>query len=137
MECYDHMGQDQDKCGYCELISEHDREIARLTAERDQARAGEVAAYERAAKEARPVGLRGGNDYSTQFHQCADRIRALATEPGTTALAEIVKKAVDAETQACADVTAFMPGSRKMKPILTPWRKAILARIDQRKEAGE
>ncbi len=113
--------------------------LARLTSERDQARAEAAAAYERAALEAEYVE----NSYM------AARIRALATEPGTNALAEIL----DAETRACVDLTdraLLNYGGRQesstgkeardwqsMKMAALDIRDAILARLDQRKGAGE
>ena len=75
--------------------------IARLTAELAQARAEAAAAYERAA----------------------------AAISDTDALAEIVKRAVDAETRACAEV--FSHPEAKMV------RDRIIARIDQRKGGRE
>lgn len=122
-----------DIAGQYVLHSDAQATIARLTAERDQARAEAAAAHEKIAREAEnrawSVGLAG--------HE----IRALATEPGTTALAEIVKKAVDAETRSCAEVALRIgpvlsdsPYLDGMQACASQARAAILARIDQRKE---
>lgn len=88
--------------------------IARLTVERDEARAEAAAAYERAAGlvDRRRSVIEVGTELS-------GKIRALATEAETTALAEML----DAETRAC--IEAYQNGIG-----------ALTARIDQRKEAG-
>lgn len=113
--------------------------IDRLTVELAQSRAEAVAAYERAAQvcddEAdRILSKQDGKEPSVDLNlrfialmlpEAANTIRALATEPGTTALAEML----DAETRACAEL--FSHPEAKMV------RDRILARIDQRKEAGE
>ena len=62
----------------------------------------------------------------------AQAVRALATEPGTRALAEIVKKAVDAETRACAQIC---DRNDQVGGCASQVRAHILARLDQRKEA--
>ena len=94
--------------------------ITRLTAERDQARAEAAAAYEKIA--------RAAEDRTWSVGLAGHEIRALATESGTTALAEML----DAETRACAQIC-------DRNDQVGGWvsRDAILARIDQRKEAGE
>lgn len=73
--------------------------IDRLTAERYEARAATAAAYERAADSIQTLANQLWPDGKRT--ELADHIRALTTEPGTTALAEIVKQAVGAETRAC------------------------------------
>lgn len=107
--------------------------ITRLTAERDQARAEAAAAYEKIA--------RAAEDRTWSVGLAGHEIRALATEPGTTALAEML----DAEARACAEVAAKETGwsgqphqsSMQYGPgIGERISRTILARIDQRKEAG-
>lgn len=101
--------------------------IALLTAERDQARAEAAAAYERAADTVNPLA---GDDHTIRW--AVQEIRALATEAENNAHDRIVKKAVDAETRACAEVVGKAWGLS-----VTALHKQILARLDQRKEAGE
>lgn len=101
-------------------------EIARLTAELEAARASAAAAYERAEEALLAHGL---HDDDAEI----DLIRALATEAETNALAEIV----DAETRACAEVAAARAFNMAGGEMRDGMRKAILARLDQRKEAGE
>ena len=59
-----------------------------------------------------------------------EAIRALAAEPGTSALAEML----DAETRACAEAARRKVGCCQSCASV---EDDILARIDQRKEAGE
>ncbi|WP_312527085.1 hypothetical protein [Paracoccus sp. (in: a-proteobacteria)] len=105
--------------------------IARLTAELTQARAEAVAAYESAVWQVRSSVP--GHMLVGDTERICDAIRALATEPGTTALAEIIRRAAAAETRACAEVAA----NWWMNPQCERPDIAILARIDQRKGAGE
>lgn len=118
-----HAYQVKQSKGHDEYFDKSQRRMHELVAERDQARAEAAAAYEKIARAAEErawsVGLAG--------HE----IRALATEAETAALAEIVKQAVDAETRACAQIC-------DRNDQVGGWvsRDAILARIDQRKEAG-
>lgn len=119
-----------------------DATIARLTAERDEARATAAAAYERAAQyltqqAAEKGGTKTPQGRTAQYY--ARKIRALATEAETTALAEIVKKAVDEERKQfdgyilhkrnCDMMSAFIQGKH-----CTCGLDAILARLDQPKE---
>lgn len=98
-----------------------------------EARAAAAAAYERAA-DACADYPRVAPDatewphYDDQIAHSQACIRALATEAETTALAEML----DAETQACAEIC-------DINDQVSGWvsRDAILARIDQRKEAVE
>ena len=101
--------------------------ISRLTAELAQARAEAAAAYERAADTVNPLA---GDDHTIRW--AVQEIRALATEAENNAHDRIVKKAVDAETRACAEVVGKAWGLS-----VTALHKQILARLDQRKEAGE
>ncbi|TWI29377.1 hypothetical protein [Paracoccus sulfuroxidans] len=120
---------------YCALMERHDDQvntIARLTAERDEARAATAAAYERAA-------LRYDELWRETNAYKIDQVRALATEAETTALAEIVKRAVVAETRACAEICEEYSkdhGSGMFDRHSAACAAAILARLDQRKEAG-
>lgn len=93
-----------------------------------------AAAYDKAAQVVDACNAEG----PYQAIGAANRIRALATEPGTTALAEML----DAETRACAEVIEHERAKRLgdghdaastngMHSAMT----AILARIDQRKGA--
>lgn len=118
-------------------LHEHNTEIARLTAERDQALASAAAAYERAAQATKQPYAWPNIEADIQA-----RLSALATEAETTALAEML----DAETQACAE-TPF-PSNWREEPTyktklrdqklysegFNACRAAILARIYQRKE---
>lgn len=118
--------------GLCVLTDARDdwRACAeKAEAERDEARAATAAAYERAALEAWYVE----NSYM------ARRIRALATEAETTALAEIVKQAVDAETRACAEICEEYSkdhGSGMFDKHSAACANAIRARLDQPKAEG-
>lgn len=112
--------------------------IARLTAERDGARAEAAAAYERAAQvcarnEERAFKQGRGDFWAHRIDK--DEIRALATEAGTTALAEIIKKAVDAETRACIAIVEAAPDDEVSIYGTTYIQDRLTARIDQRKEA--
>lgn len=118
--------------------------IARLTAERDEARASTAAAYERAAQVCDDVHIILGDGPKRVIGEYQEDvqplIRSLATEPGTTALAEML----DAETRACAEVAlrvgpvlADSPYLDGMQACAQQARAAILARLDQRKEAVE
>lgn len=102
--------------------------IAHLTAELAQALAETAAAYERAADKAVSASRELWNDQRALdvSDDLATLVRALATEPGTTALAEML----DAETRACAEVAE----NWWMNPQCERPDIAILARIDQRKE---
>lgn len=109
--------------------------IARLTAERDEARASAAAAYERAARvcannEERAFKQGRGDFWAHRIDK--DEIRALATEAETNALAEIVKRAkADGMREAEAIIREMWASTS------AEHSAAILARIDQRKEAGE
>lgn len=112
--------------------------IARLTAELAQARAEAVAQLEEAVElcasvDSLELALVGAGGLM-------NRIRDLATEPGTIALAEML----DAETRACAEVALRIgpvlsdsPYLDGMQACASQARAAILARIDQRKGAGK
>lgn len=122
--------------------------IARLTAERDQARAEAAAAYERAARVAdgevsrRSDQLQWPNHGEIQINRwqagkleaelISNKIRALATEADTTALAEIVKKAVDAALNAASDYINEVYGISAINHPVD--RERILARINHSKE---
>lgn len=75
------------------IIASERAEVLALRRQLAEARAATKAAYERAARVADGWGNCARDD------DMAREIRALATEAETTALAEIVKKAVDAETR--------------------------------------
>lgn len=140
-------------------LHEHNATIYRLTAERDQARAEAAAAYERAARVAdgevsrRSDQLQWPNHGEIQINRwqagkleaelISNKIRALATEAETDALAELL----DAETRACAEVVrSAIPNIPPDGPTNDECRivyeelggamTAILARLGQRKEAG-
>lgn len=118
-DCRFHMNGTLDKVKSIRKWN-HRPAIDRLTKERDEARASAKAAYERAAHliECDGDALGGKNG-------AAKAIRALATKAETNTLAEIVKKAVDKETRACAEVV-----SERRQGWLRPY---ILARLDQPK----
>ena len=132
--------------------------ISRLTAELAQARAEAAAAYERAAMVLDTNGDSAASNALGQQLCCSGQmcgcqgadvgsflqylIRALATEPCTTALAEIVKQAVDAETRACAELSETYTlddpdDAYGVSSVVYVSRAAILARLDQHKEEGE
>ncbi len=119
----------QFECNPIGALDEAQATIARLTAERDQARAEAAAAYERAAREIETTAA-----FIFTLSDAATIVRRLARlDPdATTALAEIVKRAVDAETRACAEVVGKAWGLS-----VTALHKQILSRLDRRKEAGE
>lgn len=93
-------------------------QIESLTAELARSRAEAAAAYERAARVA---------DKQPIANSIATKIRALATVDRTSALAEML----DAESRACVQII------RDNSMSSMAGEKAILARIDQRKEAGK
>lgn len=110
-------------------------EVARLTAELEAEKAKRGAQLEAAAQVADTCEMQNAwrtGDYhkglSSGGQAIASAIRALDPD-ATTALDRIVKQAVDAETRACAELF----GHPEAKMV----RDRILARIDQRKEAGE
>lgn len=136
--------------------------IARLTAELAQSQAEVAAAYDQAAvvcladaqrrrKQAADLAAPGVVNVHnvTQYDRwiagaialevIVGKLHELATEHGTTALAEML----DAETRACAEVALRIgpvlsdsPYLDGMQACASQARAAILARIDQRKEAG-
>lgn len=122
-------------------------EITHLTIELESEKAKRGAIIEKAAKVVEDTMLTYPSGQSASDDVAAE-IRALATEADTAALAEIIKQAVDAETRACAEVVrSAIPNIPPDGPTNDECRivyeelggamTAILARIDQRKEAGE
>ncbi|TWI38354.1 Lar family restriction alleviation protein [Paracoccus sulfuroxidans] len=117
--------------------------IAHLTAELAEAREKNGALIERAADIAdtyRDSCTPGGMQAISDTIACS--IRALATEAETIALAEIVKKAVDAETRDMRKALEdLLKAHESGWPDKQDWgagdrARATIARLDQRKEAG-
>lgn len=123
------------------IIANLKAEIARLTAEREEARAATAAAYERAEDAANDA-----DSLELSVHgavKIMERIRALATEAETNALAEIVKKAVDAETRDMRKALEdLLKAHESGWPDKQDWgagdrARATIARLDQAKaESG-
>lgn len=114
--------------------------IATLTAQLAEARAMVGAVIERAANLC-DIHERVDHPVASLLRQRATAIRALDPD-ATAALSSIKREAEDAGIKiglrAASRITAYMPGSQKSKPILTPWKEAILALTpDEARKLGE